>query len=302
LAILENGSVWAWGISNYGVLGNPSGNVQLVPFYHLVNETPLVPRVAYVSPLPGSPLYTKPVSLRAYFSRRIQIDTINSQNITLHDDSNNPVDFRLEPTQACVDIITTAPLQLGKTYTLKLSNFVDVYGTSMSLPYTYNFQVELPFPAWQSTVSAGAAHSLAQLERVYAWGDNSSGQLGDGTTIGRTMPVAVQGLPNRIEFLAAGGGHSLAILPDSTVVAWGDNSAGQLGDGSNVNKSTVLPVPQLTDIVAVAAGTNHSLALKKDGTVWAWGANSSGQVGDGYQSASRHLTTLQQWRLAVIMV
>jgi alpha-tubulin suppressor-like RCC1 family protein len=75
--------------------------------------------------------------------------------------------------------------------------------------------------------------------------------------------------------------HSLAVREDGTVWAWGDNSYGQLGDGTvGERRDTPAPVQGLTDVVAVAAGDYHSLAMKQDGSVWAWGSNSLGQLGD----------------------
>jgi len=83
--------------------------------------------------------------------------------------------------------------------------------------------------------------------------------------------------------IAAGENHVLALKSDGTVWAWGFNSQGQLGDGTDKSRSTPAQVNNLTKITAVAAGggfqSGHSLALKSDGTVWAWGDNFSGQLG-----------------------
>ncbi|MBW7927619.1 MAG: RCC1 repeat-containing protein, partial [Fimbriimonadaceae bacterium] len=73
----------------------------------------------------------------------------------------------------------------------------------------------------------------------------------------------------------------MAVLGNGTVVAWGSNSRGQLGDGTTSDRNVPAPVPGLDNVVAVAGGMFHSLALRADGTVWAWGANESGQLGDG---------------------
>ena len=65
------------------------------------------------------------------------------------------------------------------------------------------------------------------------------------------------------------------------MLAWGRNNAGQLGDGTSVNRNTPTPVAGLTNVIAIAAGTEHSLALRSDGSVWAWGSNVNGKLGDG---------------------
>ena len=76
-------------------------------------------------------------------------------------------------------------------------------------------------------------------------------------------------------FLAAGANHSLQVKNDGTVWAWGDNSYGQLGDGTTTNRTIAVQVENLESVVAVSAGSNFSLALKSDGTVWSWGGNES---------------------------
>src|SRR5262249_47441932 len=93
--------------------------------------------------------------------------------------------------------------------------------------------------------------------------------------------------PSNVKAIAAGGEnvnsaqHNLALLNDNTVVAWGSNGSGQLGDGTNNDSSTPLAVSGLTDVTAIAAGTGHSLALLSNGTVKAWGENQYGQLGNG---------------------
>lgn len=81
--------------------------------------------------------------------------------------------------------------------------------------------------------------------------------------------------------LAAGYRHSVALKPDGTVLFWGSNDYGQLGDGTTTTRVRPVAVPGLTGVVAVAAANFHTLALKSDGTVLAWGTNESGQLGDG---------------------
>lgn len=122
---------------------------------------------------------------------------------------------------------------------------------------------------------------------VWVWGDNSSGQFGNGTVNGSTTPVQVKG-PDGTDFLthvvgiSAGSYHMVALKSDGTVWAWGDNSCWQMGDGTTFNRTRPVQVPgfegvgALTGIVAVAAGWAYSLALKADGTVWRWGTTGEG--------------------------
>ena len=132
-------------------------------------------------------------------------------------------------------------------------------------------------------VAAGGGHSLALLadRTVRGWGQNIDGQLGIGGMANWIVePVAVAGLSG-IVAISAGARHSLALSTFGSVLAWGANDTGQLGDGSVTPKLVPGVVPGLTNVAAIAACGSHSLALKRDGTVWAWGANGFGQLGNG---------------------
>ena len=151
--------------------------------------------------------------------------------------------------------------------------------------------VALPGGARAASVAAGSGYSLATGSdgRVYAWGYNGFGQLGDGTRTGRRSPVAVA-LPGgaRAVSVAAGGEHSLALGSDGRVYAWGYNGLGQLGNGTANRRLSPVRVPLLggARAVSVAAGWEHSLAVGSDGRVYAWGSNAGGQLGDGIAAGS----------------
>ncbi|MGE0464785.1 MAG: RCC1 domain-containing protein [Vicinamibacterales bacterium] len=143
-------------------------------------------------------------------------------------------------------------------------------------------------------VSAGGSHVLA-LSRdgaVYAWGRGDKGQLGIGalpvirfkTRTPSAMPyvpfpVRLPGLAD-VAGISAGSTHSLAVLKDGTVRAWGENRWGQLGDGTTTNRDAPVTVPGVANAVAVAAGGNgFSAALLADGSVMTWGNRSNGALG-----------------------
>ena len=135
-------------------------------------------------------------------------------------------------------------------------------------------------------LTAGVAHTCVLVGGGVAqcWGYNASGQLGDGTTTNRVMPVSVSGLGGAVQAITAGGFHTCALLGGS-VRCWGRNTSGQLGDGTTTNRSTPVYASGLAGPVQVlAAGEYHTCALLGGGGVRCWGRNTSGQLGDGTMS------------------
>jgi alpha-tubulin suppressor-like RCC1 family protein len=148
----------------------------------------------------------------------------------------------------------------------------------------------LHLPAKIIDLVAGSFHSLALLENgdVYGWGHNGYGQLGRAVESPNFSPTAqkVENLPKKAKAIAGGGyneaGHSLALLEDGTIYAWGYNHVGQLGqdDIQPTYSTTPLKVklPSDANVTAIAGGPWHNLALLEDGTVYAWGYNNVAQL------------------------
>ncbi len=137
-----------------------------------------------------------------------------------------------------------------------------------------------------TAIAAGSTgqFALALLEsgKVVAWGTNGSGQLGNGTTKGSEVPHEVSGLSEKVTAIAAGQLVSLALLESGTVMDWGNNTYGELGNGTETNSGVPVPVKGLSGVAAIAAGGFSGLALLSGtGKVMAWGYNGAGQLGDG---------------------
>jgi alpha-tubulin suppressor-like RCC1 family protein len=163
-------------------------------------------------------------------------------------------------------------------------------------------------------IAAANSHALALLENgtVDAWGNNNYGQLGDGrggtekaTGESGSLPKAVAGLSNVIA-IASGGGSNFALLSNHTLMAWGENHAGQLGIGETGPETCInelatevacstIPRPVMSadgvleHVAAVSAGENAAYAVLENGRVMAWGANNMGQLGSGGELT--HLNT-----------
>jgi alpha-tubulin suppressor-like RCC1 family protein len=155
-----------------------------------------------------------------------------------------------------------------------------------------------PYLSGVTAISAGEGFSMALLSNgtVVTWGVNGTGELGDGNPEARPNPTPVcsvgtefnnekfcpKGILKEVAAISAGDDHALALLTNGTVVAWGEDNDGQVGEGT-FEPSPYAPVHviDLSGVSAIAAGGFHSLALLGNGTVMSWGDNADGQLGDG---------------------
>jgi alpha-tubulin suppressor-like RCC1 family protein len=164
---------------------------------------------------------------------------------------------------------TTHPLDFGvNTLTVR------VLAADGSTNTDYNIAI----PRMAPTISGGHYHSVALKPdgTLWAWGGNSSGQLGDKTNVDVSVPKSIG---SNFIAVAAGELHTVAIKTDGSLWTWGGNANGQLGNHSTI--STNAPQQIGSDYKAVAAGRSHALAIKTDGNLWVWGSNSYGQLGAG---------------------
>ncbi len=161
-------------------------------------------------------------------------------------------------------------------------------------------------------VAAGSRHTLALASdgTVFAWGYNGYGQLGmgSGDITDRTTPTKVAGLPTgtTITKIAASGFFSLALDSNGNVWAWGDNTYGELGQGSTSTTPSGVPLEVMDNsgnalgasvkIESIAAGGSHAFAIDSAGNIWAWGYNYYGQLGNG--NTTTQTTAIKVWDAA----
>jgi len=166
--------------------------------------------------------------------------------------------------------------------------------TDASLNYLQEAQLRLTEPGFgrHKYIAAGQSHSLALTcdGEVYAWGNNNNCEVGptdfsDWADLAPPIPLLLEELrPDAVE-VVGGEYHSLALMSDGTVYAWGCNTEGQLGVHSKDDSCIPLQVhgpgdvDYLTGITRLGAGELHSLAVKEDGSLWSWGRNWYGQLG-----------------------
>lgn len=149
------------------------------------------------------------------------------------------------------------------------------------------------------TALGNGSIALGSDGNVYAWGENTYGQVGDGTTVDRPTPVPVSraNVPAGVTFTSvskeeSSSQYAIALGSDGLAYAWGDNAQGVLGDGTTTSRAEPGPVsmanvPAGVTFTAVSAGSESAYALGSDGLIYSWGGNAAGALGDGTTGAGR---------------
>ncbi|BDR53420.1 hypothetical protein KIM372_13270 [Bombiscardovia nodaiensis] len=307
LAIDTNGSLWAWGFNDRGMLGDGTTIDRSVPIQ--------VQAPAGVK--------FKQVSASAYHSLALDTDG----NVWAWGDNSysrlgdGTATYRFTPVKITAPVPFTT-VQAGQYHSMALDQdgntwawgkntsdrnvVTGVLGTGDTTSATIPTPRKVLAPCHFKTISttrgnAGFVFTLGiskETGDLYAWGDNQNGQLGDNTTITRTSPTLIN-TSTKFTTISAGAAHVLAVDTNHTAWAWGANNStagligfasipGVLGDGTLIDKHTPVRVHTPTGVVgtdfkvdSVNAGFAMSTAIGSDGKAYAWGPNSYGQLGDG---------------------
>jgi len=220
-----------------------------------------------------------------------QVESITQYYNTIINQPKNPTKEGYTFSYWCLDETLNIPFEFTALTKMPGNDF-NLYAKWNLNQYTitYNDFMNIGF----DEVVSGRYHSLALTpdNRLFAWGSNTYGQLGDGTTIQKLTPIEIT---NNLDLsdgevvvdIIAGGLFSLAITSNGKVFAWGYNINGQLGDGTLDNKLMPIEINNFFNlslnetIIDIQAGALHSIAITSDKRVLAWGSNTYGQVGDG---------------------
>ena len=162
------------------------------------------------------------------------------------------------------------------------ANNLGQLGDGTTLPRrTMDVPVSLSITAVQIVAGGSHACALGSDHTVWCWGADGYGQLGDGAiATSHASPVRVNNLNDAVA-IAAGNYHTCAVRMNGSLVCWGSNFFGSLGDGTMTHRSSPVPVPGAGTVANVTAGTDFTCALHTDRTVVCWGAGGNGITGDG---------------------
>ncbi|MGA3026363.1 MAG: hypothetical protein ABSF98_16485 [Bryobacteraceae bacterium] len=286
LALTSNGTVWAWGANYHGQLGDGTTTLRYSPVQ--------VANLSGVIAIAAGDNY----SLALKSDGTVWAWGYNGDGEL--GDGNNNDSSNIVQVGAGTPLTGVIAIAAGDGHSLAAKSDGTAWawgkngngelgdGTITSR----NVPVQVNGLSGGTNVAAGVAHSAALKSdgSVWSWGNNTYGQLGTGNTVPSLTPVAslpcasippASGRSYSSGRLKASENHSMAIRNDGTVWAWGENTNGELGDGTTTDRSSPVQAGSLTGVTDIAAGWYHSLAARSDGTVWAWGHNGNGQLGDG---------------------
>jgi len=242
IALNDQGQIFSWGNNDYGQLGDTtyvtrSQAVQITSYFGLENGEVIIDVIA-----------GRNYSIAITSNNRIFAWGENFEGIISSSRSSTPID------------VTTFFDFLNADETIKELFFGDYH-----------------------------AFGVTSNDRIFAWGHNNQGQLGDGTIIAANNPIVLSLQLSENESIvdfALGQFHTIARSSNNRIFAWGLNTSGQIGNGTTVRPEQIVEITDNfnleTDeiIIKIVAGKDHSHAITSNGRVFSWGNNDTGQLGN----------------------
>jgi alpha-tubulin suppressor-like RCC1 family protein len=295
-AIATDGSVRGWG---FGILG-----ASVTGFYGEIVDTPiLVPAAGQATALSVCHGLDLPIVYALHSDGTVSYTPATSRigpgpTRTSTTQTVSSLTSVISMSEDCIGVQpqTVVVKSDGTVWSLTLSSTGDVGPPPFSRTTTYHVVVAqvIGLPAITQVSCGGGIGSdgfcLARATdgTVWAWGENGSGQLGDGTLIGRTIPIQVPGLASIAKVIAVSI-VSYAIDTNGGVFSWGGIALGRTINNIRVPGRVILPAAAL----ALAGSGFHAVVLLSNGTVWSWGSNTWGELGDGTSGSTPSVLPIQ---------
>lgn len=276
LGIRTDGTLWAWGGNNRGQLGDGTTSEHDSP-----EQIGAATNWVSVSAGGGST-----VAMRSDGSLWAWGDNTDGQ---VGDGTIGGLRMWPEQIGYTGDWKTAGTGQAGVVWAIRTDGTLWTWGTNQVGQVGDGSQTDRPVPTeigsaatWKSaTVGGGHVVATGTDATLWSWGYNSNGQVGNGTSGGNVLAPALIGPAHNWKAVSAGQYHTVIIRTDGSLWAWGDNAAGELGDGTTVSQNTPERIGTATTWQSVSAGFGATFAIQANGTLWGWGTNGYGQLGDG---------------------
>lgn len=206
---------------------------------------------------------------------------INSIKVLSDKGEYVPVDIVVHDN--CLYFVSQSKLEKGIYKITVPENAIIDSDNHPNMKISYDFEIDI-FVGVKS-VCAANFHTFVIKEdnSLWGWGKNSCGQLGDGTTEDRLIPVKIM---DNVEQVSSTDNHTLALKTDGSVWGWGENEYSKVS--SDIPKYDIIksPIKLMDNIKQVSAGANTSFVIKNDNSLWGWGYNANCQIGDGTRGSS----------------
>lgn len=281
LALDEDGNIWSFGTNGVGQLGVDGISSSNEPA-KIVSETTFTKISAGSSHGLAIDINNKLWAWGLNSSGQLGSGTTNNSNVPVQIMSD--IDFKEITTgyNSSAAISTT-----GALYTWG-ENSEGQLGNGTNDPVNIPTEIESGKTFTKVQMSKGGNFTLATDSegKLYAWGNNKYGQLGNGTFENSNTPVAILA-DKQIKEITAGYNHTLAIDAEGKLYAWGANGEGKLGTGNETLKNTPVQISADKTFKKVSAGWNHTVAIDKRGSLYVWGGNASGELGTGNNEGSK---------------
>lgn len=285
-AIDKYGKIWSWGFNNSGQLGNGANTEQCTP-----------------------------VALAGATKTFCKLSLSNGQTLALDKNGrawgwgfnaaallgDNSVTARNTPVSVAGATKTFCEIAAGSQHAVAIDKYGNTWAwgpndsgqLGANIPRSIRSPKSIVLGANKTfchiTTGGNFSVSIDKNGRLWAWGQNTTGFIGDNSTTARYTPLSVLGSVKTFCKVSSGSNFTLAITNSGRIWAWGGNGNGRLGDNSTTSRLTPVAVlGSIKTFCQIYGGSAHSMAIDKYGKAWAWGNNSFGALGDN--SVTQRLT------------